>query len=66
MELEEQVNVGLNDSHGVHAGSLLMGHSNEIARQKSGDSLIDCGLAVPSRPDEVDVDSIAHPEKLED
>ena len=60
------MDVGLNDPQGMHAGSLLMGNGNEIAREKSGDGLIDCWLAVSSVPDEVDVDSIAHPEKLED
>ena len=58
--------MGLYDSHGVHAGSLLMSHSNEIARKKPGDGLIDRWLAISSRPDEVDVDSIAHLENLED
>ncbi len=60
------MDVGLNDPHGMHAGSLLMGHGDEIAREKSGDGLIDRRFAVPSRPDEMDVDPIAHPEKFED
>jgi len=60
------MDVGLNDPHGMHAGSLLMGHSDEIARQESGDGVIDRRSSLPSGPDEVHVDPIAHPEKLED
>ena len=64
VELQQQMDVCLHDSHGVHAGSFLMGHGHEVTGEKLGDGEIDCRLPVPCGPDEVDVDPIAHTQRV--